>query len=964
MLQSEHFDLIYPERLKTTAIEYLYQAERSHYDLKPLFKEMPSKTYIIMMDNTDSANGYANFIPYPHIVVFPVLPTELSSIGYYGNWAYELIVHEYTHILSFYPSHSFYTPLKWLFGSVVRPNAILPRWFLEGVAVQVESRYSSHGRLRAPGTSSALRALVREDRLTSYGLDQINETSVPWYPFGRRPYLFGSLLWQSVINEAGLNTVEGLHQMYSRRLPFLLDTPVEELAGKGYSKLLAKIYSQVEELSKRQMAMVKSASSMPTRVLIDKEQEVQVYPKVSPDGKHLAYVASEPFNGSSIQLRSKTSKKRSSFRTAKSRFIQTATGTQRLCWSQDSSRFIFEQTLPADQWASKSDLFEYKLGKKEIVRLTKAARAREGCYSPDGSEVVFVEIDAANTSLKILNKKSKKMRTLFQPPDFERVSSPLYLSDDTFLFVWKNSSGTTKLYKIKEGQQPERLLADFDDVLQPTLTRKGLLFNSSRTGIPNIYFAKPPFTSAKPVTNSETGMWSADLDPETNELLATESSAYGPKLLVVKPKYRRPPQLKSVVPGTLAPREASQFFADKSKVKIKVDDEEFEIDMKSNTFKVRDTSFWGLEYLRPRYWIPFIFPVEGGVIFQGSVVSQDPLAINTIFLDGSYDTVTTGTSYSVSYVNRSTPVDISTSYSEFQDYQPAIDVTYTNRFASTGLGFRLPWASVRWRGSLGGRFREAFQPLNDGDTRVLRGVGPSIGISFSPGRTAENVTQQFPGQTAFSLFHTQFLEGGDNYNFGQTRFSLGHAWTSFLPNRHSLVFQAKGSYAPDMILGGTDDQVLALGDRTLAGNFLVTIINSSFIMRGYPSAAFVGRQLYNTTLEYRFPMLDIFKGKSYFPLFFRNLNASWFIDGISVDGAYFDPTRGFQLSKVEETYWSTGLEFHLNTTLAYHLPLSTTLGLYYGFSEEAGGGFIPFITFGYSGHGGVGGVQNPTTSLQ
>ena len=156
----------------------------------------------------------------------------------------------------------------------------------------------------------------------------------------------------------------------------------------------------------------------------------------------------------------------------------------------------------------------------------------------------------------------------------------------------------------------------------------------------------------------------------------------------------------------------------------------------------------------------------------------------------------------------------------------------------------------------------------------------------------------------------------------------------------------------------------ALRKASEAGNFLVTIINSSFIMRGYPSAAFVGRQLYNTTLEYRFPMLDIFKGKSYFPLFFRNLNASWFIDGISVDGAYFDPTRGFQLSKVEETYWSTGLEFHLNTTLAYHLPLSTTLGLYYGFSEEAGGGFIPFITFGYSGHGGVGGVQNPTTSLQ
>ncbi|MEO0337511.1 MAG: hypothetical protein AAF202_14040, partial [Pseudomonadota bacterium] len=344
-----------------------------------------------------------------------------------------------------------------------------------------------------------------------------------------------------------------------------------------------------------------------------------------------------------------------------------------------------------------------------------------------------------------------------QPPDFERVSSPQFLDEERILFVWKNSSGSTTLHMMTEGGEPKRLLPSFDDVLQPVLTKKGLLFNSAKTGIPNIYFSKPPFEKATAITNTETGMWSADLDSETNELLVTESSATGPKLLVVKPKYRKPPILKSVVPGTLAPKEVSQFFKDKSKVKVKIDDEEYEIDMQANTLKFRDKSFWGLEYLRPRYWIPFVFPVEGGVIFQGSVVSQDPLSINTIFLDGSYDTVTTQTSYSVSYVNRSTPVDISTSYSEFQDFQPTLDQTFTNRFASTGLGFRLPWASINWRGSLGGRFREAFQPLDDGGKRVLRGVGPSAGFSYTTGRTVDNVTQQFPGQTAFSLFHTEFL---------------------------------------------------------------------------------------------------------------------------------------------------------------------------------------------------------------
>ena len=70
-----------------------------------------------------------------------------------------------------------------------------------------------------------------------------------------------------------------------------------------------------------------------------------------------------------------------------------------------------------------------------------------------------------------------------------------------------------------------------------------------------------------------------------------------------------------------------------------------------------------------------------------------------------------------------------------------------------------------------------------------------------------------------------------------------------------------------------------------------------------------------------------------------------------MDGGFFDADLGvYPRTELDRQFWSSGVEFHLNTTAAYHLPLSMTLGLYYGFDEEAGGGFT-FITFGYSGHG-------------
>ncbi|NJL26036.1 MAG: hypothetical protein HC902_13300 [Calothrix sp. SM1_5_4] len=104
-------------------------------------------------DDTDASNGMANFLPFPMIVVYPVLPVPGSSLDEYGDWALEMMIHEYAHILNMYPAHGIYAPFKYIFGGVLRPNAVLPKWYLEGLAVNLESSLSDHGRLRSVGTA-------------------------------------------------------------------------------------------------------------------------------------------------------------------------------------------------------------------------------------------------------------------------------------------------------------------------------------------------------------------------------------------------------------------------------------------------------------------------------------------------------------------------------------------------------------------------------------------------------------------------------------------------------------------------------------------------------------------------------------------------------------------------------------------------------------------------------------------
>ncbi|MGE3758660.1 MAG: hypothetical protein AB7H97_12935, partial [Pseudobdellovibrionaceae bacterium] len=181
-ISTPHFDIVYDAKHKELAEGYAVRAEKAYELLIPIFREAPAKTTILINDSTDLANGYATRIPYPFIMVYPVLPGPLETISEYGDWALELIIHEYTHILSFEPAHAAYDYLRPVFGTVIAPNMLMPRWWLEGVAVEMETRLSEHGRLRSYYQDAALRAIVLDGKLDAHRVDQINEVGIPSWP--------------------------------------------------------------------------------------------------------------------------------------------------------------------------------------------------------------------------------------------------------------------------------------------------------------------------------------------------------------------------------------------------------------------------------------------------------------------------------------------------------------------------------------------------------------------------------------------------------------------------------------------------------------------------------------------------------------------------------------------------------------------------------------------------------------
>ena len=64
-----------------------------------------------------------------------------------------------------------------------------------------------------------------------------------------------------------------------------------------------------------------------------------------------------------------------------------------------------------------------------------------------------------------------------------------------------------------------------------------------------------------------------------------------------------------------------------------------------------------------------------------------------------------------------------------------------------------------------------------------------------------------------------------------------------------------------------------------------------------------------------------------------------------MDGLYFQTTTKTTLiGELGNQYFAgTGIELRINATLFYHLPVRINLGLYYGLTEDASGGFQPFV---------------------
>ncbi len=918
-IRTEHFRIIYDAPQQPVAKLYAVYAEQAWLALEPLFKEAPETVTILINDNTDNANAFATSLPFPFINIYPVFPSHLDSVSDYGNWAYELVLHELGHIFIFEPTNGVFTPLRYIFGSVARPNFLLPRWYHEGLCVNLETIYSNGGRLRSPDYLANIRAMVLDNTLREENMARINE-AIPDWPGGLRPYMFGGVLLNDVLKKAGTPEIfYDLNQSYSRRIPYLLNTPIEDKVEQSYSELLNGVFTKFEDLTAEQTKII-SAMGTKKGGRLRQPGYTNHSPRFSPNGQYLAYVGKTDNIGSFIRVLKE--KKKTEFRRTMGKTVFEGSRISRVEWFPDNKHILYDDTGTWDRSYNFSDLYKIDIFSEKVTRLTRGKRASEASISTDGKIIAFRENYTFGTRISMVDSEGKNFKVLYEPPRTHRVSHPEFLSESRLLFVERDTekNEVIKLINLKntdENALPITILEQYSPVAYPRRTAMGIVFQSTKSGVPNLYLADARLTSARAITNTVTSVNNGDIHPLSKNLYFSQRTGRGDLIHTLKFAQwnvlpRRLPEVKNI---------SDYEFAPYTRPNVQVDTTE------------HSYSPWG--YLLPRYWIPFIFAVDEGYLFQAITGASDPAGLHSYNLQASYDTLTEKVGFSANYTNNQTPISQSILGGVFYEYLYTGDLVRENETASYFASGYIPSFSNNWRWGLGAVHNKIS--FNTGNAELTRS-GPTVSISYS------KVTQKGKDITpskgkGFRLGYTRYLEEWGNITYDSTSLSTSLYLSSFLPSRHGISLTTNSIWAPN-------NNIPALGSSTTGGNYQATLVGSGNLMRGYPSGVFLGKTLSTANLEYRFPITWVYDGFGTLPAFLRKIHGALFFDVVTLDGLFFDQDIGtFRSTKYGNMFYGSGLELRFDLTLGYGLPARINLGLYYGLDERPGGGFSPFVSF-------------------
>ena len=950
-IDTPHFSIHFHQGEEDLARRAAAIAEHVHARITPLMDYAPEeRTHIILTDHVDVSNGSATPFPNNRIEVYVSAPggDPSSELSYYDDWLNTVITHEYTHILHLDQAYGVHRGLRKVFGRnpATFPNLFSPLWMTEGIATMIESEATDAGRLKGTFLDMVLRTAAVEGKFLSE--PQAAGLSPEW-PSGAARYFYGSKFLAWLARTKGMEKVaQYFHDYAGNFIPFRVNASAEAVFGDDMSALWRQWSREQQQIYKDDVAELSRYEPLTAVKALTKLGYETLYPAIDRGGARVAYGHHGPYEWPTLRV----------FDLAKGRDVATlrVNSLSHLSWNADATQIAFAQLDYVHSTALLSDVYVWDLARDRVRRVTHGARLKDPAFTPDGKSLIAVENRAGRNRLVEVDIVSGGITPLVTPDDLTQFAEP-DVSDETIaLTEWRNGRVDVVLYD-RDGKRRANLTQSFPASVNaaPRIVGNEVVFSSDVTGVSNIYMSDGHVL--RRISNVYGGAFFPNATSD-GRIIFSNYSARGFDLAMFENTRDYSMQPRKI-PTSIIGAQGSQR------------DEAVTDQAGEGARPSRPYSAW--QSARPRWW----FPVIGSEVDSKDNVTLDLGAITTgadVLGFHSYsaevlartgEKVRNHVDYSLLYSYDRLLPTISALASGFSS-DADLTVTrgaereqYHERTDRILVDATLPWRHVRWQmyGSAGA-VRDRVTSDIDLDisdeslanagifTGTLQGVRGSLlfnnarefGYSISP---ENGVTAQIDYENLASALGS---DASMQQLRGDVRSYIAVPFVRAPIGSHVLALRiAAAQNTGEFIL----QRELKVGG--VSGDSLLTTSSAPFPVRGYDDGTLRGTSAALVSLEYRFPIYQIDRGPSVWPIFFNRVlgdvffdsGSAWYGRDITLPALHRAKSDAF-----DETISSAGAELAMDMTLGFALQLRYRVGVAYPFDSDEG--VRAYLTLGSS----------------
>jgi hypothetical protein len=520
-IETEHFAIHFYVPMEDVARRVAQVAERSHDVLVPVLGHAPKeKTHVVIIDDTDGANGFASVLPRNQITLFATAPIAGSVLADHDDWLYGLFAHEYTHILHLDTIGGLPALYNRFVGKTWSPNQTMPRWIIEGLATYQESKRSSSGRTRSSQFDMYLRVPVLQGE--QLRLDEVTNAPLR-FPRGNAAYLYGGHFLKYVFDRYGDDAAREMsHANGSSTVPFGVNRQIAEAVGEDFDALYDDWQRFLRDKATLQLEAVERRGRREGR-RVTVIGEVARNPRYSRDGKELYWLEADGARDTLIRKVPVGGDRPDAVDVRRIDRIGTFD-------IDDTGALVYEQNQTFRDVYSYQDIYRWDPDGDRVERLTRGERARDPAVSVDGMKVVFSRNGRSRSEIVVIDRRRPAERTVVWRGDgrFDQAFAPCWSPDGTRVaFVAWRKGGVRDVLVAPVDRESVGLAEGVVEVTRdraldgdPAFSPDGrwLYFTSDRTGISNVYAWEQASGDVWQVTNVVGGVTELGVSPDGTRL--------------------------------------------------------------------------------------------------------------------------------------------------------------------------------------------------------------------------------------------------------------------------------------------------------------------------------------------------------------------------------------------------------------------------------------------------------------